>query len=63
MIVADYKLTRFATVVKSLPEVIECHRVTGAESRKRSADATDDVLVRTSESSRVSILSVYLSTR
>ena len=33
MFVADYTLTRFATVVTSLPEVIECHRVTGAESR------------------------------
>lgn len=30
--VAGDKLTRFATVVKALPEVIECHRVTGAES-------------------------------
>ena len=30
--VAGDKLTRFATVIKELPEVLECHRVTGAES-------------------------------
>ena len=30
--VAGDKLTRFATLVRNLPEVLECHRVTGAES-------------------------------
>ena len=30
--VAGDKLAKFATVVRSLPEVLECHRVTGAES-------------------------------
>ena len=30
--VAGDKLAKFATVVKGLPEVLECHRVTGAES-------------------------------
>jgi Lrp/AsnC family leucine-responsive transcriptional regulator len=30
--VAGDKLTRFAALVKNLPEVLECHRVTGAES-------------------------------
>jgi Lrp/AsnC family leucine-responsive transcriptional regulator len=30
--VAGDKLTRFATLVRDLPEVLECHRVTGAES-------------------------------
>ncbi|MEO6815112.1 MAG: Lrp/AsnC ligand binding domain-containing protein [Edaphobacter sp.] len=30
--VAGDKLTRFATLIRELPEVLECHRVTGAES-------------------------------
>jgi Lrp/AsnC family leucine-responsive transcriptional regulator len=30
--VAGDKLARFATVVRKLPEILECHRVTGAES-------------------------------
>lgn len=30
--VAGDKLTRFATLIRDLPEVLECHRVTGAES-------------------------------
>jgi Lrp/AsnC family transcriptional regulator, leucine-responsive regulatory protein len=30
--VAGDKLTKFAAVVRSVPEVLECHRVTGAES-------------------------------
>ncbi len=30
--VAGDKLAKFAAIVKSLPEVLECHRVTGAES-------------------------------
>lgn len=30
--VAGDKLTKFATLVRNLPEVLECHRVTGAES-------------------------------
>ncbi len=30
--VAGDKLAKFASVVRSLPEVLECHRVTGAES-------------------------------
>jgi Lrp/AsnC family transcriptional regulator, leucine-responsive regulatory protein len=30
--VAGDKLAKFAAVVRSLPEVLECHRVTGAES-------------------------------
>jgi Lrp/AsnC family transcriptional regulator, leucine-responsive regulatory protein len=30
--VAGDKLTRFAALIRDLPEVLECHRVTGAES-------------------------------
>lgn len=30
--VAGDKLTRFAALIRELPEVLECHRVTGAES-------------------------------
>ena len=30
--VAGDKLAKFASVVRNLPEVLECHRVTGAES-------------------------------
>jgi Lrp/AsnC family leucine-responsive transcriptional regulator len=30
--VAGDKLAKFASVVQNLPEVLECHRVTGAES-------------------------------
>jgi Lrp/AsnC family leucine-responsive transcriptional regulator len=30
--VAGDKLARFASLVRKLPEVLECHRVTGAES-------------------------------
>ena len=30
--VAGDKLSKFASVVRGLPEVLECHRVTGAES-------------------------------
>lgn len=30
--VAGDKLARFSTLVRDLPEVLECHRVTGAES-------------------------------
>jgi Lrp/AsnC family transcriptional regulator, leucine-responsive regulatory protein len=30
--VAGDKLTRFSALVRKLPEVLECHRVTGAES-------------------------------
>lgn len=30
--VAGDKLVKFATLVRNLPEVLECHRVTGAES-------------------------------
>jgi Lrp/AsnC family transcriptional regulator, leucine-responsive regulatory protein len=30
--VAGDKLAKFATIVRNLPEVLECHRVTGAES-------------------------------
>ncbi|MEO6910355.1 MAG: Lrp/AsnC family transcriptional regulator [Edaphobacter sp.] len=30
--IAGDKLTKFAALVRTLPEVLECHRVTGAES-------------------------------
>ncbi|RXH54736.1 Lrp/AsnC family transcriptional regulator [Granulicella sibirica] len=30
--IAGDKLTKFAALIKTLPEVLECHRVTGAES-------------------------------
>jgi Lrp/AsnC family leucine-responsive transcriptional regulator len=30
--VAGDRLAKFATLVRNLPEVLECHRVTGAES-------------------------------